>query len=112
AGERTTARIRPTMWWKTILPTKRSGHRLPINESVEQAPKNVSAQEPTDIGDQYLKSGACPISDQPRDERGQPASSASVTNSDLKSMCQNRSGRCRSTMRKMPHSAISGKAVR
>src|SRR4051812_38875265 len=81
-------------------PGQRCGQTVARNVAKAQAPKTDSTQEPSDIGDQYLRAGDCSARLQPRPLKGKPSANAALTTSDLNSMCQKRSGRLRSTMRK------------
>jgi len=72
-------------------PKRPSSASAPTNEAALNAPNSSSAQAPTDMGDQYLNIG-------------QPVF-------DWISMCQNRSGRPRSTISRMPQITTSGKAI-
>ncbi len=58
ASEPKIAKIRPITGWNMTRPNQRSGQRLSRKDTNEQRPNTVSAQEPTDIGDQYFISGA------------------------------------------------------
>jgi hypothetical protein len=61
-------------------------------ERNENIPKIKSAQEPNDIGDQYLNIGWKVL--------------------DSISMCQKRSGRCRSTVKRMPLIRTQGNEIK
>jgi hypothetical protein len=63
------------------------------------------------MGDQYLNAGACAASRQPAAVRGKPSAKAAFVTSDLNSMCQKRSGRCRSMVSSRPHTTARGKAI-
>src|SRR5262249_10247545 len=93
-------------------PGQRFGHIAATNDRKEQAPKTVSPHEPADIGDQYLNITAFHMVRQPAPVVGKPAANASLTTSDLNSMCQNRSGRYRSMTSRAPQTMISGKAMK
>src|SRR5262249_35474416 len=92
-------------------PGQRSGHTAARKEAKVQAPNSVRPQEPADIGDQYLKAGAWTASLQPAALKGKPSARAVLVTSDLSSMCQKRSGRCRSTISARPQSIVRGKAI-
>src|SRR4051794_23404772 len=70
----------------------------PVSESAlkkdsnEKIPKMVSAQEPSDIGDQYFNIG--------------------LNVFDSSSMCQKRSGRYKSTVKSMPLMITHGKEIK
>src|SRR5947208_2606254 len=100
----TTCRTRCGHVERSQRPNQRSGQTADRNETKEQRLKTDSPHEPADIGDQYLNIGACTASRQPAPLNGKPAANAALVVSDLSSMCQKRSGRSRSTVRKIPQS--------
>src|SRR5262245_14995727 len=85
------------------LPGIRFGQTAVRNEAKEQAPKMPSTHAPADMGDQYFIIGDASASRQPDAEDGKPSSRAAFVVSDFSIMCQNRSGRSRSTIKKTVH---------
>src|SRR4051812_35804146 len=93
-------------------PMRRLGQRAPTKVIEVQKPNSIKPHEPIDIGDQYLKVNESQNRLQPALDVGKPSANASFITSDLKSMCQNRSGRSRSMIRKTEHRISRGKESR
>src|SRR5437868_6737597 len=94
------------------MPMRRFGQSAPTKVIEEQKPNSISPHEPSDIGDQYLNENDSQNKLQPALDVGKPSANASFITSDLNSMCQNRSGRSRSIIKKTEHNTSSGKASR
>src|SRR5438552_5818747 len=103
--------ILPKRPWRRKRDSRPVDQRLARNDKKLHRPKISRAQAPADMGDQYFHIRAWLIVRQDSAEPGQPWARAWWTISDLKSMCQNRFGWFRSTVKNKPQSSSSGKAI-